>query len=133
MWPRIQLRCLDSSATGSAAPWAFRGEVTIVMLVVGDGVVRTAFPVRGPWATRNPDRATDPASLTVDDLTASCHNLAVLIDSTRQSMITAAHEATDSSSRSARPRCSPATSAVGVRDGVLIEVIVNPDGTVRTA
>lgn len=47
-----------------------RDGVEIVVLVAGDGAVRTAYPVSGPGVIRNPDRAADPASLTVDDLAA---------------------------------------------------------------
>jgi hypothetical protein len=47
-----------------------RGGVQIVVLVAADGAVRTAYPVSGPGVIRNPERAADPATLTVDDLVA---------------------------------------------------------------
>ncbi|ATY15670.1 hypothetical protein CU254_38755 [Amycolatopsis sp. AA4] len=50
--------------------WRCVGErygVRVVVLVNGDGLVHTSYPLPGPGVVRNPDAARDPANPTVDD------------------------------------------------------------------
>ncbi|GAA3534083.1 EndoU domain-containing protein [Amycolatopsis ultiminotia] len=50
--------------------WRCAGErygVQVVVLVNGDGLVHTGYPVSGPGVVRNPDAARDPANPTVAD------------------------------------------------------------------
>lgn len=45
--------------------------VAVVVLVNGDGMVHTSYPLSGPGVVRNPDAARDPANPTVEDRTGN--------------------------------------------------------------